>query len=136
MEKLYSKVEKNKLLHVINRKSEIVNRKNICEDEQFLQCASLKLDKGTTFNPHKHIETEITHYAYIPQESWVVIQGSVKCILYDVDDSILNEIVLFAGDASFTFYGGHNYLILEDDTIVYEYKTGPYYGQKKDKKFI
>jgi hypothetical protein len=26
-------------------------------------------------------------------------------------------------------YGGHTYQILEDDTIVYEYKTGPYEGQ-------
>ena len=35
-----------------------------------------------------------------------------------------------------TFRGGHNYLCLEDDSLVYEYKTGPYYGQKKDKVFI
>jgi len=40
------------------------------------------------------------------------------------------------GDASFTLYGGHTYEILEDDTIVYEYKTGPYEGQKLDKTFI
>jgi len=44
--------------------------------------------------------------------------------------------VLKAGDASFTLGGGHNYLILEDDTIVYEYKTGPYEGQKNDKVFL
>jgi hypothetical protein len=35
-----------------------------------------------------------------------------------------------------TFRGGHNYLILEDDTIVYEYKTGPYLGQELDKVFL
>ena len=37
---------------------------------------------------------------------------------------------------SFTLQGGHNYLILEDDTLVYEFKTGPYEGQEFDKKFI
>jgi hypothetical protein len=35
-----------------------------------------------------------------------------------------------------TFRGGHNYYILEEDTIVYEYKTGPYLGQDLDKEFI
>jgi hypothetical protein len=35
-----------------------------------------------------------------------------------------------------TFRGGHNYLILEEDTIVYEYKTGPYMGQQLDKVFL
>ena len=35
-----------------------------------------------------------------------------------------------------TFQGGHTYEILEDDTIVYEYKTGPYKGQENDKVFI
>ena len=30
------------------------------------------------------------------------------------------------GDCSMTFEGGHTYTILEDDTVVYEYKTGPY----------
>ena len=29
-----------------------------------------------------------------------------------------------------------NYIILEDDTIVYEYKTGPYEGQEMDKVFL
>jgi hypothetical protein len=57
-------------------------------------------------------------------------QGSVKCIFYDIDDSIIATPILKAGDASFTLYGGHTYQILEDDTIVYEYKTGPYEGQK------
>ena len=32
--------------------------------------------------------------------------------------------------------GGHTYSILEDDTVIYEYKTGPYFGQTLDKEFI
>jgi hypothetical protein len=72
----------------------------------------------------------------IAQESWIVIKGSVKCIFYDVDDTIIAEPILYPGDASFTLGVGHNYLILEDNTIVYEYKTGPYEGQELDKKFI
>ena len=90
--------------------------------------------KGKTFKPHKHIfhskETKIA------QESWVVVRGSVKVFLYDLDDSILREEIIYPGDASITLYGGHTYEILEDDTVVYEYKTGPYMGVEKDKEFI
>ena len=66
----------------------------------------------------------------------MIVQGSVRAIFYDLDDSVITEIVLNEGDASFTLEGGHNYVILEDDTLVYEYKTGPYEGQDYDKEFI
>ena len=54
----------------------------------------------------------------------------------DIDDKIIATPILEAGDASFTLEGGHTYEILEDNTIVYEYKTGPYEGQEFDKEFI
>ena len=56
--------------------------------------------------------------------------------MYDLDDTILATPTLKQGDASFTLYGGHTYEILEDDTLVYEFKTGPYEGQILDKEFI
>lgn len=137
MEKIYSKVEPDKLLHFINRLYDIEGeRHNLVGDESFIQCATMKLPKGKTFNPHKHFERERTEPAYIPQESWMVFKGSVKCTFYDLDDTIISEPILRAGDASFTLHGGHTYTILEDDTIVYEYKTGPYDGVENDKKFI
>lgn len=137
MENFYSKVEEGKLLHFVNRLSDITGeRHNLVSDSDFLQCATMKLPKDKTFKPHKHFERERLEPKYIPQESWLVVKGSVKCILYDLDDTILAEPILKAGDASFTLHGGHTYIILEDDTVVYEYKTGPYDGIENDKKFI
>jgi cupin fold WbuC family metalloprotein len=136
MEKIYSKVQPDKLLHMVVRKEEIKSgRMDIVSEENFIQCSMLNMEKGKTFKPHKHIWKERTRNV-IAQESWVVIQGSVKCIFYDLDDSIIAEPILHPGDASFTLEGGHNYLIMEDDTLVYEYKTGPYEGQAMDKTFI
>ena len=135
MEYIYSKID-NRLLHVINRLEDITGRNDIIPSNNFIQCATLKMEKGKTFDPHKHI-TKNRHYPeQIAQESWVVIKGSVKCILYDFDNTIIAEPILKQGDASFTLYGGHTYKILEEDTIVYEYKTGPYEGQQLDKEFI
>ena len=136
MEKIFSKIN-NQLLHQIVRLSDIVpGRINLSDDEQYIQCAALNLPKGTTFKPHKHNINSRHDDQYIPQESWCVIKGKVQCIFYDIDDTIIAQPILSAGDSSFTFAGGHNYLILEDDTFVYEYKTGPYPGQIIDKTFI
>jgi hypothetical protein len=134
MEKIYSKIEPNTLLHLINRLDDINGRTDIAPVSEYLQLATLKMEKGRTFKAHKHIVFEkITNMA---QESWIVVKGSVKCIFYDLDDTIIAEPILYPGDCSMTFRGGHNYLILEDDTIVYEYKTGPYLGQEFDKVFL
>jgi cupin fold WbuC family metalloprotein len=136
MEKIYSKVDPNKLLHTIVRKEEITpGRQDIVSEEHFIQCSILNMEEGKTFRPHKHIWKERTRNV-IAQESWIVIQGSVKCIFYDLDNTIIAEPILYPGDASFTLEGGHNYLILEDNTLVYEYKTGPYEGQALDKTFL
>lgn len=137
MEKIYSKVDPNKLLHIVVRKEDFIDgRQDVIDENQFIQCSILKLNAGKTFRPHRHIWKERTR-SVIAQESWVVIQGSVQPIFYDLDDTILEvDIVLNVGDASFTLEGGHNYHILEEGTMVYEYKTGPYEGQVLDKTFI
>ena len=33
---------------------------------------------------------------------------------------------------SITFEGGHKIDVLKNNTLIYEHKTGPYEGQKKD----
>ena len=135
MEKIYSKVD-GRLLHIINRIYEFQGRKEVIPENNFLQCATLRMEKGKTFPPHKHITKDRHYPEQIAQESWIVVKGSVRCKLYDLDDVLIAEPVLRPGDASFTLYGGHTYEILEEDTLVYEYKTGPYEGQKLDKQFI
>lgn len=136
MEKIYSKVVPNKLLHIIVRIEDMKpGREDIVDVNNFLQCSMLNMEKGKTFKPHKHIWKERTRNV-IAQESWVVIRGSVKCVFYDLDDTIIAEPILNVGDSSFTLEGGHTYIIQEDDTLVYEYKTGPYEGQQLDKIFL
>ena len=135
MHKIYSKVAPDKLLHIILRKEDVqTQRLNVIEDDQYLQLAAMRLPKGKTFMPHKHVYCE--KISMIAQESWVVIEGKVKAILYDLDNNIIETPVLEAGDVSITLYGGHTYEILEDNTLVYEYKTGPYLGPEKDKEMI
>lgn len=140
MERIYSKVKPDLLLHIIHRyadvKNRLTNRVEIVPPNEFIQCASLKLPSQTTFRPHKHIVKERHYSEQIAQESWVIMRGSVRCYLYDIDDTLLVNRILKFGDCSFTLQGGHTYKILDPETIVYEYKTGPYEGQELDKTFI
>jgi len=136
MQEIYSKVCPNKILHVIVRKSDITaGRVDVISENNFLQCALLKMEKNKTFKAHKHIWKNRKRDV-IAQESWVVIEGRVKCTFYDIDDTIIEEPILEKGDASFTLEGGHNYTCLENNTLVYEFKTGPYEGRFLDKIFI
>lgn len=136
MEKIYSKSYPGMLLHIIVRKSDFKEgRQDIVDPNQFIQCSMLQMNKGKTFQPHYHIWKSGPENV-IAQESWVVISGRVKCIFYDINNSLLGEWILEQGDASFTLRGGHNYEVMEEGTLVYEYKTGPYEGQELDKKFV
>ena len=56
--------------------------------------------------------------------------------MYDTDGTHIGDEIIEKGDCSMTFEGGHTYTILEEDTVVYEYKTGPYTGIENDKVFI
>jgi len=132
----FSKKNPDLLLHQIHRVEDFSGRTNLCQNDQFIQCASLKMNQNDTFEPHHHIWKTPTFKKMIAQESWVVISGMVKVIFYDIDNSILAEEIIGPGDASFTFQGGHNYVALEENTLVYEYKTGPYNGIQNDKRHI
>lgn len=135
MKKIFSNIDKEQINHIILRKEDVQSeRVNVIEDCEFLQLAAMRLPAGKKFRPHKHVYCE--KISTIAQESWVVITGKVKAFFYDVDDKIIAEEVLWPGDCSITLRGGHTYEILEDNTLVYEYKTGPYLGPDKDKEFI
>jgi len=135
MKKIYSKVEKDTLLHIIHRTHEFFySRVDLVDADQALQVSALVGHEGKTFRPHKHIYCE--KITTTTQESWIVVRGKVKAILYDLDDQVIAEEILEPGDISITLRGGHNYVFLEDNTLVYEYKTGPYLGQTSDKTFI
>ena len=136
MIRIYSKVDPKVLCHMVLRNEEIVEeRTDIIDADNFLQLSTLNMPKGKTFRPHKHI-WKPGEKQCIAQESWVVIQGKVKVFFFDTDGKSLQEELLHPGDSSITLQGGHTYLSMKENTKVYEFKTGPYKGQKLDKVFL
>jgi hypothetical protein len=137
MEKIYSKIQPDLLLHVIFRFQDFDRPRNeILETHNFLQSAAIRINAGDKFRPHKHIEKEVIRKHEKTQECWVVMQGVIMCELYDIDDTLLEKVMIAKGGVCYTLHGGHTFMALEDFTCVLEFKSGPYQGQTMDKVFI
>ena len=135
VDKVYSKVQSDCLLFSVVKMENIGrDRVDLSPEQEPLQVACKKINSGVKFKAHKHNplhrQTEIT------QEAWVFLRGKVKAKFYDLDDSLIDERILQAGDCAVVFRAGHAFEVLEDDTLLYEFKNGPYFGVEKDKTFL
>jgi len=134
-EKIYSKVKPELLLLAVNRQKDITNnRTDLCPEDQLLQISTNLLSSGTTFRPHKH--NELIRTTNTTNEAWIILRGAVRAKFWDIDNAVIYTTVLEEGDCAVVFSAGHNFEVLEDNTILYEVKNGPYYGQDKDRTFI
>lgn len=137
MEKIYSKVNPELLLHVlITFRDFNASRIEVSDPRDFLQIMLMRANEGTVYGAHKHIEKEAVCRTVKTQECMVVLRGVVMCELYDTDDSYLCTHFIGELGALCTFHGGHSFTILEDHTCMLEFKSGPYEGKEKDKEYI
>ncbi len=135
MEQIYSNIDKNIILLSIMRFVDITtDRVDLSPATEILQASAKKLTKGKNFKAHKHNKLE--RDTKTTQEGWVFLQGSVQAKFYDLDNTLILDTILSAGDCVVVFYAGHGFTVLEEDTIIYEFKNGPYYGIDADKTFI
>jgi len=131
---IYSKVNE-KLLLIINKKDDIVaDRNDLSPDDALLQVSSKVLSKNDLFEPHKH--NNIRRETFGTNEAWVILSGSIEARFWDLDNTLVHEEILEKGDCAIVFSGGHGFKALEEGTILYEFKNGPYFGQIKDKTYI
>lgn len=133
MKYIYSRKHPEDLLHIINRVEDISDRSDLTPPDKFLQVATFNFNPDVKIRAHQHRWKKPPKTQVIAQESWVVIKGSIKVFLYDVDGSLLVEEIISDGDCTVTFDGGHKFDVLEENTIIYEFKTGPYLGREMDK---
>ena len=135
MKKIFSKIEPYKLISSIISIDEIGSyRTDISPNTEFLQVSARKLNADVFVKPHKH--KPILRQITITQEAWVIIKGKIKAMIYDIDKNFLQEVIITDGGCIVLYNGGHSLTPLEDDTIFYEIKNGPYYGYEYDKENI
>ena len=134
-----SKVSENagRVLHKVIKLNadDALGRADVSDTADPLQVAFLQAPAEKEFPAHKHILKDQPSKV-ITQEAWVIMQGAVEISYFDTDDSFLAKHIINPGDCSVTFGGGHSYRVLSAGVQAYEFKSGPYNGQKKDKAFI
>ena len=134
MVKQFSKVDPTKLLYSVVRFKDIgEQRLDASPSTEYLQLNARKLEKDTVVKAHRHLPIKRT--TDITQEAWIVLEGIVEGTFYDLDDTVIETVELYKGDSVILFRGGHK-LAIKETAILYELKTGPYYGEKNDKQFI
>lgn len=137
---IYSKVKPNYILHGVHKIDSLELQEDLridlVKETNLLQISAIRVREERRFQPHYHLEKSVHSRIKHAQESWVVIRGSVKAYFFDLDQSLVATAVLRAGDISFSLHGGHGYETLTSETLVYEFKTGPYLGASLDKSLI
>ena len=127
--------DERRLLHMIIRGNQIQNeRSNVTPITEYLQIAVIHAGQKS-FPAHRHLPID-RHLTGPTQECWIVLRGSVRVHYYDEEGQLIHMDELSAGDCTITFRGGHGYDVLEDGTLVFEIKTGPYGGRERDKVLL
>ena len=135
MKRFYSKVDPDILLFTLNKSEDITyDRTDLSPDEEFLQVSGRRFKSKTFIPAHKH--KFIERKTDITQEAWCIIEGKIKGTFYDLDNTIIYETILTKGDCIVLYRGGHSLEVLEENTVFYEFKTGPYFGVDIDKEKI
>jgi mannose-6-phosphate isomerase-like protein (cupin superfamily) len=131
----YSKIDDTVLLFSVIKMQDITEQRlDLSPVENSLQASAKILKKDIEFRAHKHLPLD--RHTTRTEEAWVFLKGSVMATFYDIDDTVYDQIVLEAGDCAVVYNAGHSFTVLEDNTTLYEFKNGPYYGVEKDKVFL
>jgi len=99
--------------------------------EMFLQAGSWWYDSGKELQ--KHIHNYFDRTANRTQECVYVKRGAMRVDLYTEEMEKFKDFNLYEGDLAVFAYGGHGYVILEDDTQIIETKNGPFVDVETDK---
>ena len=105
---------------------------------QFISENEDPLQVGVFINPAgaeivNHVHNIFSRETLVTQEMIYVVAGALKARIYTSEKVLVSEKVLKAPSMIYLVSGGHGFTVLEDNTIFFEAKNGPYYGVEKDK---
>lgn len=127
MEKIYSKQNKKKLLHIFSKKN-LKKRIDLLEPKLPLQVSRINL-KNSIIKPHTNIKKYHFYKKKNQYECWIVVRGSIIVSLFDIDKSKIKKINLKIGSVLITIDGGHSIDKSTNDAEIIEVKLGPYTGK-------
>lgn len=102
------------------------------KDEEVIQVGTWQYNSGKELM--KHIHNEVERKIVRTNEVLYVVSGKVKAFIYDLEETMVEELIVDAGDTLILLDCGHGYEIMEDSTKVIEIKNGPYLGAETDRR--
>jgi cupin fold WbuC family metalloprotein len=104
-------------MHILHQYPDIVQRMvNVLQPDSYIR-------------PHRHCTPE-------KFETFVVLEGKIGVFVFDVQGTVLEKSISSPDNRIFDLLppAWHSYIVLEQDTIVFEVKQGPYIASE-DKEF-
>ena len=125
--------ENNLVASIINLNDVEEGLSFFTHDEANIQFGTWNYKKGKELEPHFH--NKFDRNATITQEAVFVLKGKVQCDLYNKKGQFISSHVLENNDLMIQFNEVHKY-IMQEDSIVLEFKNGPYFGPEIDRTRI
>ena len=124
MQKIFSKIENDNLLHVVSllKDKEDLNQ-HISDPVENIQSCKMIFPKNHIIKRHKHIKKDIKNIKKFFQESLLIIRGSINLDLYDIDNSIIESIYLSEGDLYILYRGSYKFSSKKKNTLLYRIKS-------------
>ena len=128
MEKIYSRINKNKLLHTISKKINLnKNRSDMTCPNVPLQVSRINL-ACSKIKAHSHKTKTFSKKKIEQNECWIVLKGTINVSLFDIDKTNIKNVTLRKGSILITRFGGHSINKSSIDSELIEIKLGPYIG--------
>ena len=102
------------------------------DDDEVIQVGTWQYNRGKELM--KHIHNEVDRTITRTNEVLYVVSGKVKAFIYDLEETLVEELMVDTGDTLILLDCGHGYEIMEDNTKVLEIKNGPYLGAETDRR--
>ena len=131
METFFSPKNPLLVLHVIADVNKVTQcRTDVTPPDKLLQASIIPLAEGKKVGPHSHdLRTIASHNSGVTQECWFVYRGKVSVQLFDENRTLIHEQTLSRGQLLITFAGGHSLQCIEANSMILEFKNGPYIGK-------
>jgi hypothetical protein len=132
--KVNSKIHSNFNLCKVVSYGNFNNRINLAEPDQIIQASLINMSRFDSVPNHRHLPIE--RYTTGTGEGWLVLNGSFEAEIFDIDQTSLGKYLLKKFDMILMFNGGHSLHATKKNSILFEFKNGPFKGSDSDKIYF
>jgi hypothetical protein len=110
------------------------SRTNLTDPDKIIQSSLIKMIKFQSVPKHEHLPIE--RHTKGTGEGWLILQGSFEVEIFDVDRVSVGKYFLKKFDMLIMFNGGHSLRATKRNSIMFEFKNGPFRGSDSDKIYF